>query len=250
MATNQLVRRLQHINLRLLNLVSFLIGIVLTLAGIGFFTANATFNTVILSLGTSIVATSIIAFLNTTYTAYQLEIADLASTWRLQGLFKTRAEMNDASNRALAKLSKNLDITAYGLKQFRQTQETVLVNRVRAGAQVRILTPRPDSEFVKQRAKDEGEPVDQIALSIRALIDWKNALSGPVKANIKIKTYDAIPLDFYFRVDDLVFVGPYHHGLASQQTPSMSFAYGGVGYRYYDEYFERLWNNAAFGTLV
>ena len=250
MPHNRLVRQLQRINLRLLNAVTFLLGIVLTILGWGFITENTNFNTVMLSLGTSIVATSIIAFLNVNYTAHQFEISELVSTWRLEGLFETRAEMNDVSNDALAKLEKELDIAAFGLKQFRQTQEAVLVQRVRAGARVRILAPSPDSDFVRQREKEENEPVDQIASSIRSLIAWKNGLPSAVKDNIRIKIYDAMPLDFYFRIDDLIFLGPYLHGLSSQQTPSMSFSYGGVAYRYYTGYFDRLWNDPAFGTLT
>ena len=50
-------------------------------------------------------------------------------------------------------------------------------------------------------------------------------------------------LDFYWRIDDELYVGPYLYGIPSQQTITYKFVNGGMGFKLYSEYFESLWNN-------
>jgi hypothetical protein len=49
-------------------------------------------------------------------------------------------------------------------------------------------------------------------------------------------------LDFYFRVDDHVYVGPYLKDISSQQTISMEYTHG-EGVNYWKGYFETVWNS-------
>ena len=55
-----------------------------------------------------------------------------------------------------------------------------------------------------------------------------------------------MPQDFYFRVDSALFIGPYLHGVTSQQTLSMEFAGSGDGFRYWTAYFKTLWDDPQF----
>ena len=50
-------------------------------------------------------------------------------------------------------------------------------------------------------------------------------------------------LDFYWRVDDEIYIGPYWYGIGSQQTITYKFIAGKQGFEVYAEYFERLWEN-------
>ena len=50
-------------------------------------------------------------------------------------------------------------------------------------------------------------------------------------------------LDFYWRVDDVIYIGPYWYGVESQQTITYKYLAGGKGFTQYSEYFETLWNN-------
>ena len=102
----------------------------------------------------------------------------------------------------------------------------------------------PDSEFVKQRAKEENEKVNSISDSIRELIKWVNEVRNVSSAgSIEIKVYNAMTLDFYWRIDDLVYVGPYLYGIPSQQTITLKNVSPGRGYTMYTDYFENLWND-------
>ena len=113
---------------------------------------------------------------------------------------------------------------------------------------IRFVTLHPDSEYVKQREKDEKEAPGQIRHTILNLQEWIEDLQkiAPKPENIQVKYYDSLPEDFYFRVDDHVFIGPYLYGISSQQTISYEFKSPAKGALYYRNYFERLWNDPAF----
>ena len=66
---------------------------------------------------------------------------------------------------------------------------------------------------------------------------------------IIIKYYDAMPLDFYWRIDDVLYTGPYWFGTASQQTVTYKFSKGGRGFSLYSNYFEDLWNNSTLTRI-
>ena len=57
-------------------------------------------------------------------------------------------------------------------------------------------------------------------------------------------------LDFYWRMDDDLYIGPYWQGYSSQQTITYKFDKGGEGFRVYTDYFEKLWDNAKNNVLV
>jgi len=55
-------------------------------------------------------------------------------------------------------------------------------------------------------------------------------------------------LDFYWRMDDELYIGPYLFDVVSQQTITYKFVRGkskddGRGFNMYTNYFESLWNN-------
>jgi len=50
-------------------------------------------------------------------------------------------------------------------------------------------------------------------------------------------------LDFYWRVDDELYVGPYWYHVGSQQTITYKFTSGKKGFKLYEKYFEDLWND-------
>ena len=50
-------------------------------------------------------------------------------------------------------------------------------------------------------------------------------------------------LDFYWRVDDELYIGPYWYGISSQQTITYKFSEGGKGFNQYTSYFDDLWND-------
>lgn len=50
-------------------------------------------------------------------------------------------------------------------------------------------------------------------------------------------------LEFYWRLGDTVYVGPYMYGKASQATITYKYDAGGEGFKMYTRYFDDLWND-------
>ena len=90
---------------------------------------------------------------------------------------------------------------------------------------------------------EKGRPGD-IAASIKELVKWVNKLNAlSPHGKIEIKYYNAMTLDFYWRLDDELYVGPYLYNIVSQQTITYKYVKGGRGFNMYSDYFESLWNN-------
>lgn len=102
----------------------------------------------------------------------------------------------------------------------------------------------PESQFVQQRELEENETESQIKHTIEHLVMWADELNSKgFKGRILVKGYNAMTLDFYWRVDDEVYIGPYWYNISSQQTITYKFEREGKGFTTYTEYFESLWEN-------
>jgi len=168
------------------------------------------------------------------------------SDWGLEKIFKTRAEKNSESDPKLESHDiKFLDGIAFGLSSFRSNREYDVLKCLQNGMQMRLLVMDPDTAFVEQRAVEESVHPDSIRKSINELVTWVNKLNNQsVAGKIEIKYYNAMTLDFYWRIDDDLYVGPYMYDTVSQQTITAKFSKGGKGFSLYTRYFEKLWNNA------
>ncbi|MBV6443154.1 MAG: hypothetical protein EPGJADBJ_04883 [Saprospiraceae bacterium] len=243
------LRKLEEINATLLNIVTFWVGAAMVVIGYFVSAYNEKLEIVLVSTGTSIVASTIIVFLSAKYLFKQSKIKEIIETWGLEGIFRTRAEMNLNCNLHLLEMEKELDIIAFGLRSFRDSQSDLLQKKVKNGLKIRVLTISPNSFFLKQREKDEKEIEGHMKNTIIQLAEWLSWLkqsSPDADNNIQIRYYDTLPLDFYFRQDEYLYIGPYLWGLTSQQTISYEFRANSQGYDYYKSYFENLWNNTNF----
>ena len=109
----------------------------------------------------------------------------------------------------------------------------------------------PLSQFTLIRDKEEKKFEGYTKHSIEQLVDWANKLNSKnYKGKIIIKGYECMTLDFYWRVDNVLYVGPYWYGMDSQQTITYKFSDGGKGFSQYIDYFESLWNNEEFIILT
>ena len=76
------------------------------------------------------------------------------------------------------------------------------------------------------------------------MIKWANELNQKnYKGKIVIKGYNSMTLDYYWRVDDDLYVGPYWYGYKSSDTITYKFSSKGRGFQHYNEYFDKLWND-------
>lgn len=195
-----------------------------------------------ISIGCSLIASAIVILFTAVFV--ERKRFNPLDEWGITRIFATRAEKNSDSDPQLEKTHYCVDAVAFGLKAFRSKQTKRIEQCLKRGVNIRILTMQPNSPFVKQRALEENETEDQIAHTIEDLVKWANQLNSQnYKGKIVIKGYNCMTLDFYWRLDDTLYIGPYCYGIPSQQTITYKFVAGGKGFSTYTDYFEDLWND-------
>jgi len=239
-------KALERLNASLINTVIFFIGIFTVLST--FFIKSYDWKNIPISVGCSLIASSVVSYLTSKYLIRISHIKKIIEYWGLEAIYETRQEMNRSTDIAFKSLENNLDIIAWGLKSFRDAKNKVVRAKVERGLKIRIIAPYPDSEVVKQREKDEKEIEGQIKQTIINLAQWIEELKriSSDRSNIQIRYYNRLPEDFYFLVDEHIFIGPYLYGISSQQTISYEFKGTSHGFTYYKDYFEKLWNDTEF----
>jgi len=170
---------------------------------------------------------------------------NLVLEWGFERVFKTRAEKNSESDVLLEKHNiKQLDGIAFGLRSFRNTREKDMLMCLQEGMNARLLIMDPESPFAIQRAKEEKVSPKSIADSISDLLNWVKKLNDQSnQGKIQVKLYNSMTLDFYWRIDNILYTGPYWYGIDSQQTITYKMKEGGRGFDLYTNYFDSLWNN-------
>lgn len=164
--------------------------------------------------------------------------------WGMNYIFRSRAEKNTDSDPKLKDFGiKQLDGIAFGLKTFRSFHSSDIEQCLRNGMSIRLLTMDPNGEFIRQREREEHEVEGQISNSIYQLVDWGKDLKEKTGGDIAIRFYKSMTLDFYWRIGDCLYVGPYLYGKASQATITYKYTAGGKGFDMYTQYFDDLWND-------
>ena len=229
------------INDFLIDIILFLFSIILIIVGV--LIENTAVSTICLSIGTSIIATIIVSVVSLKRLYKQERIRAMIEYWGIESVYIRRSEINPETNKLLQK-ANTLDISAIGLKGFRDAQGETIKERVKKGMKLRILTINPDSQILRYIDKKEGLLDGATRQSIETLIEWFNDIKRYqlYDKQIELKTYDNYPSDFYFNINGTVYTGPYQNK-TSQQTITYKYGHKGKGFDYYTEYFESLWNN-------
>ncbi|MBR0528864.1 MAG: hypothetical protein IJJ76_03750 [Ruminococcus sp.] len=229
------------------NWKSIIAGLIVLLAGIiliicDIYVIKTSMNLWV-SIGCSLIASAMVILLNDIFVnkIKQNPLDD----WNIKKIYKTRAEKNADSDPNLDKVKYCVDGVAFGLSSFRSKYTKKVESCLKRGVNFRILTMDPDGDFISSREKEEGEVEGNITKSINDLVQWANRLNKKgYKGRIIIKGYNCMTLDFYWRVDDTIYIGPYWYGYKSSDTITYCFLEGGKGFNLYSEYFDSLWENA------
>lgn len=233
---NNLINWSMHVT----NLITGLVGIVLILVSI-IIGVNTTIAVILLSVGTSILASAVVTWLHSRYFFRQNNSSQLIQYWGIDKIYKTRSEINTETNELL-KQTKKLEICAMGLKNFRDAQGKIIEKRISEGMFLKILTLDPCSSFLPIIDQTENVVIGSTKTDIASLLEWVRSLKKfqIVDNQIEIKTYDHYPYDFYFNMDGIVFTGPYQNK-KSQQTITYKFSANTLGAKIYEDYFSSLW---------
>lgn len=237
------IKRFVRKNITLVNIIIVMLGILAIFISV--YLPNANTQNICMGIGTSFFASGIVVLITTLLTD-NTEEEDRLSDWGIEAIYSTRGEMNISCDKYMRK-AKRIDIIAFGLRSWRDSQAKTIEKLLKNGCQIRILTMNPDCNNLQQREKDEQQEIGSIKYSIEQLISWAKVLNSRNYAgSIEIKCYDAQPLNFMFLMDNRLFIGPYEYGKGSQQTISYEFNTSGRTYGYYTDYFQSLWNDTNF----
>jgi len=239
---------LEAISTKIISYICLFFGVTLATAiFFPFFKDFDNLKSLLLGVGCSLIASSIVVLITSKYTFRYNKVKDLTEDWGLYGIYKSRQEMNNDSNIELSKVKKNLDIIAWGLAGFRSIHGDLIAEKVSKGLKIRILCPEPNSPYVATRSREEGSAEKQISQNIMDLTKWvfELRIKAPNQDDVAIKYYNALPQEHYMRVDNNVYIGPYQYKKLSQQTISFSFKYGQL-YKIYTSYFDKLWDDETF----
>lgn len=227
-------------------LLIIIVGIVLCVVSAF---ATIPWDNISLSVGCSLIASGLVILMHDFF--IEKRILSSLDEWKIEKIFSTRAEKNAESDPELTKIKYCIDAVAFGLSSFRSRQTSKIEACLRRGVNIRIITMNPNSPYLCVRDAEEKKGEGSTKYSIEQLIQWADTLNRiDAKGKIIIKGYSCMTLDFYWRMDDVVYIGPYWYGVDSQQTITYKFSDGGKGFAQYTEYFDSLWNNNELTSIL
>jgi Domain of unknown function (DUF5919) len=237
--------------LSLLHWLIIAIGIILL--GVAYFpyykdpTSISFLQTSLVSIACSLFASTFISLLNDYYIKQKKIKYKAVDEW---GIFDIdiRAKLNISINSYLDNMNKKMDITALGMSNFINAKGDFLEKKIKTGCEIRILTLNPDSQTIELKETFENVQKDSIKKSIADLIIWYERIKANPdnKGTITLKKYNSLVLDTYQNVDGNVFVGPHIPKKLSQQTIMYHFKKDSKGSEYFQNIFEKLWNDDEF----
>lgn len=245
------LRKILNQNKYLINIIIILLGIVASILGVVI--ANVTVSQILLNIGLSFVSSGIISIITiAVIDSNEKEEDKELTSWGLEQIYATRSEMNSHTATVFPTMKKEYCQIAFGVKSLRDAYDSLFMDKVKHGLKVKFITMHPNSEFLKERELVENKQKGEIRKTIIDLIKWIEKLQKNAKkaSNIQIKFYDSLPLDFYCKIDDNLYVGPYLYGKESQQTISYRFSPNGKSFNYYVKYFDTLWNSSIMKDLA
>ena len=201
--------------------------------------------TVFLSIGTSIIASGIVTFLDM-LRAEQVDEREKRS-WKIideggiDNIFKRRDL--DEYNELVRNAKKSIDITGYSLRGFYESNKDVILEKCKKNKKfiVRIILVNPLSQFSASRDAEENENDSKLFKEMyNTLKKWSRKSDA-----IEIRLIDTPLSDMVYRIDDIMYTGPYFYKKSSKETYTNRLKKDGWLFEMYQENFDRMWENAS-----
>lgn len=225
-----------------INIIITLVGVVIVSVGI-INSKNEKLSTILISVGASLIASAIVAFLSSIYIHKYRRAKEISEIWGIRSIEDKRTTMNIRIDECMSKAKKHYDIMAFGLKSLRDGNAKGIKGMLDQGVIIRILSVNPENKGLNDRDIQEKKKEGATAYSIFQLKEWAERLQKEYPDQLQIRFANYLPSEFYCRVDDAIFVGPYQYGIDSQQCITSEYKNPGKAFMYYENYFEDLWND-------
>ena len=240
---------LRKTNETMVNLIIGIIGALVVIIGVPCtIKGHSNAASVLFGIGGSLIASAVVAYLTSIFLFRRQMEKEITEKWGVFGFWESRAEMNLACDEYLEAAKEQIDYIGFGFRSLLSSKNKVLEEKARQGVKIRFLVMSPSSKFIEEREKEEGNAPGEIREAIKKLEEYIRKLKSIARNpdDIQIRFYDAMTLDYYNRIDDVIFTGPYWLGKQSQQTVTFGFQAKSKGFDLYSGYFEDLWDNAKF----
>lgn len=223
----------------LINIIILLLGYFLISKGMNLIKYNPTASNIYVSIGTSLIATGIVVFLDLwkklTIKKITEKIQNVINESGIEQVSKKRDL--DRYDDLINDLKESLDICGYSLGGFFESFSDTIKSKNKT--KVRVLFVNPDSEASKKRAEIEGK---SIVLFKEKFETFKNYFKED--SHIEIKTID-IPLSsMIYRIDEVMFIGPHFYKKQSKSTLTVELAKNKWLFDEYQQEFNRMWDDA------
>lgn len=150
--------------------------------------------------------------------------------------------------------AREVDILGFGQSSFREDYS----NRFRelsSQAVFRILLidpgfPSSENNFASLRDAEEGNYPGKIQNDVQEFIRMAKQVIELDKSRFKIRTCKAIPSISLFRIDDVIFWGPYFIKEQSRNSPTFLVRRGGSLFDRLKAHFDQIWSADEFSSAV
>jgi hypothetical protein len=226
----------------LLNVIILILGYYFINKGISLIDMKSTNSNVYVSIGTSLIATGIVVFLDLwkklTIKKVTSRIKNVINDAGVQWISKKRDL--DRYDNLIENLKDSLDICGYSLGGFFDSfSDKIKEKAQRKNVKVRVLFVDPDSYSSAQRANIEGKSVQLFKEKLDAFRRFFDGINS-----IEIRKIE-IPLSsMIYRIDDVMFIGPHFYKKQSKSTLTIEISKGQWLFSEYQEEFNRIWNDA------
>ena len=201
-------------------------------------------STILISIGTSIIASGVVMLLDVLRDYFKENMLIRINSIIISGGIEHLYDSRDIEKyKILMKdMKSSLDIAGYSLRAFYQSFENVIKEKilVNPNITIRVLVVNPSSDFSVHRGKLENDGNETTAF-IEHIEKIERNFRG--NTNVEIRRIDAHLTTMYFRIDDVVFVGPYLHKKPSKSTHTFELKKGGWLFEEYCNEFETLWKD-------
>lgn len=224
------------------NVIIFFLGYYFINKGICLIDTQSTNSNIYVSIGTSLIATGIIVFLDLwkklTVKKITGRIKNIINEAGIQWVSKKRDL--DRYDDLMMNAKESIDICGYSLGSFFESFNDLIKDKSRnKRIIVRVLFVDPNSKAAKQRAKVEGKNVELFKQRIETFVTFFDKIDSVEIKQIKLPLSSMI-----FRIDNVMFIGPHFYKKQSKSTLTIELSKEQWLFTEYQDEFNRMWEDA------
>ena len=246
----------QNTTYLLIHIIIFLIGLITIVSAeqISSLVKTSNYKTLeslIIAVGTSIVATGIVGWVLFFYLQREKneneKIERVLSSGIIDSFTGRSVHIKDEYVSRFDNSREKIDFIGFGLRSLREDQ---LENFPRwlSHSKIRVLLidptyPSKSASYSDQRDAEEINSPGSISIDVKKFLEETLEIKQRFPENFQIRLYRCLPSINYCRVDNEIFWGPYLVHEQSRNSPTFLISDQGPLFAVYANHFEKIWND-------